>query len=358
MWTPWTICGIGLSARGAIRTPFATLPDTLIFETFSSRTCQMTERIRTFLISSGWVPAPDRIEFLAAGEYNSNYLVVSGPDRYVFRINHGTQLGLENQIEYEFNVLSALKESGVTPKPLFCDPSAEDFDGGVLLMEFLPGRPLRYETDSTRAARIFARIHSQPVGDTLLVQANPVRDIAEECLGLLTRYPDHPLHKEYTFLRGYQETMARLGETAAPLFAGDPLCICNTEVNSGNFLIAETSEYLVDWEKAVITPRYQDLGHFLVPTTTLWKTDFQYSKAQRLVFLETYLAEAGLTIPMEELDFKTGLLEKTILLRGLSWCFMAYYEYTRQDRVIKNRDTFETIKRYLNNMGSFFDWVK
>ena len=318
----------------------------------------MTERIRTFLTSSGWVPAPDRIEFLAAGEYNSNYLVVSGPDRSVFRINHDTQLGIENQIEYEFNVLSALQHSGVTPNPFFYDSSPADFDGGVLLMEFLPGRPLRYETDTTRAARIFARIHGQAVSDTLLVQANPVRDIAEECLGLLTRYPEHPLQKELSFLRGYQETIARLGETAAPLFADEPLCICNTEVNSGNFLIADTSEYLVDWEKTVVTPRYQDLGHFLVPTTTLWKTDFRYSKAQRLLFLETYRAEAGLPIPMDELDFKTGLLEKTILLRGLSWCFMAYYEYTCEERAIKNMDTFETIKRYLKNMGSFFDWAK
>ncbi|HKK32405.1 MAG TPA: phosphotransferase [Desulfomicrobiaceae bacterium] len=318
----------------------------------------MTERIRTFLTSSGWIPAPDRIEFLAAGEYNSNYMVTSGPDRYVFRINHGTQLGLNNQIGYEFNVLCALQQSGVTPKPLFVDPAPDGFEGGVLLMEFLPGRPLRYETDTSRAARIFARIHAQPVSDKILVQANPVRDIAEECLGLLTRYPDHPLQKEYTFLRGYQKTVARLGETAAPLFASEPLCICNTEVNSGNFLIAENAEYLVDWEKAVVTPRYQDLGHFLVPTTTLWKTDFRYAKAQRHVFLETYRAEAGLTIPMEELDFKTALLEKTILLRGLSWCFMAYYEYTRQDRAIQNMDTFETIKRYLKNMGSFFDWVR
>ena len=313
----------------------------------------MTERIRTFLISSGWVPAPDRIKFLAAGEYNSNYLVVSGPDRFVFRINHGTQLGLDNQIGYEFNVLSALRKSGVTPKPLFVDPAPDGFDGGVLLMEFLPGRPLKYETDTTRAARIFARIHGQPVSDTLLVQANPVRDIATECLGLLTRYPDHPLQKEYTFLRGYQETIARLGETAAPLFANEPLCICNTEVNSGNFLIADTSEHLVDWEKAVVSSRYQDLGHFIVPTTTLWKTDFIATPEHRHHFLSRYKEYAGLHQSIEELAILTGILEKTIILRGLSWCYMAWYEYTQQDRALKNNDTFSTIERYLDNLEWF-----
>jgi hypothetical protein len=37
---------------------------------------------------------------------------------------------------------------------------------------------------------------------------------------------------------------------------------------------------------------------------------------------------------------------------------MASLEYTRQERAIKNMDTFETIMRYLKNMDFFFDGVK
>ena len=48
----------------------------------------------------------------------------------------------------------------------------------------------------------------------------------------------------------------------------------NTELNSGNFLIdPQGVSSLVDWEKPLVSEPGQDLGHFLAPTTTFWKTD-------------------------------------------------------------------------------------
>jgi len=40
-------------------------------------------------------------------------------------------------------------------------------------------------------------------------------------------------------------------------------------------------------------------------------------------------------------------MEKTILLRALSWCYMAWYEYTRTARPLRNADTFAKISQYL-----------
>ena len=72
-----------------------------------------------------------------------------------------------------------------------------------------------------------------------------------------------------------------------------------------------------------------------------------------MAFLNRY--QKGLTtpIPLEELRSGTKLLERTILLRGLSWCFMAYYEYTAIDRALKNMDTFHKIKDYLEKIDWF-----
>ena len=50
---------------------------------------------------------------------------------------------------------------------------------------------------------------------------------------------------------------------------------------------------------------------------------------------------------LEDLILKTRVMEKTILLRALSWCFMAWYEYTRTERPLQNPDTFAKIKQYL-----------
>ena len=93
-----------------------------------------------------------------------------------------------------------------------------------------------------------------------MVQADPVMDIARESEGLLNRFPDHPLKKEGDQIRSYYDTVLELAERTRTLYRGEDLCLVNTEVNSGNFLIGATGAYLVDWEKAVASYRYQDLG--------------------------------------------------------------------------------------------------
>ncbi len=316
---------------------------------------QDSATILEHLKRSGWVPDPIDVIFLAAGEYNENHLVRDSAGReFVFRINHGSQLGLDNQIEYEFNVLRAVAPSGVTPRPFFFTPDPVGIGGGALLMEYLPGKHLDYYRDRETAADIFSRIHSLPPSDDLIIQANPVLDIANECRGLLLRYPDHHLIQERKKLLDYHDEILLLGNNTAGIFDDETLCIVNTEVNSHNFLIGEGSSYLVDWEKAVVSYRYQDLAHFIAPTTTLWKSDYRYSEEEKLLFLKRYREGLGLTAPLEEIREKTRILERTILLRGLSWCFMACYEYAA-GRVLGNRDTFKKIRFYMNEIDWFLD---
>ncbi|WP_027361858.1 aminoglycoside phosphotransferase family protein [Halodesulfovibrio aestuarii] len=330
--------------------------------------------IASYLYSSGWLEklqchSLSDVSFLAAGEYNENWIItgttqknLAPKNHFVFRINHGSQLGLNSeQIRYEFNVLSALENSTVTPIPYFEDTNAGNFnsvfDRGVLLMEYLPGTPLDYTQDLDRAAKIFAAVHTQPVPeqDCFVHQLNPVADIVTESLGLLARFNDHPKTAVRRSLEKYSKRIAKLGEQYAPAFAAEKQVIVNTEVNSGNFIInrERSTAHLVDWEKAVVSSRYQDLGHFIVPTTTLWKTDFIATPEHRHHFLSRYKEYAKLDHSVEELAILTGILEKTIILRGLSWCYMAWYEYTKKDRALKNNDTFATIERYLDNLEWF-----
>ena len=319
----------------------------------------LLDRIRRFLSECGWVDRPEEVSFLAAGEYNANYLVSGTGGRYVLRINHGSQLGLgEDQIAYEYRVLQALSASGVTPQPMACHPHPEPLGGGALLMSFLPGKPLTYRRDLERAAHIFARVHTVHAPEGLVVQADPVRDIARESRGLLNRYPDHPLQKERDHIKAYHDTVIDLADHTRTLFDDETLCIVNTEVNSGNFLISDTGAYLVDWEKAVISYRYQDLGHFIVPTTTLWKSDTVLTPHEKKRFLAAYRQRACPDMDLDELITKTQVLEKTILLRALSWCFMAWYEYTQTERPLNNPDTFAKINQYLGDIPWILKSVK
>lgn len=323
----------------------------------------MVEAVHDFLGHKGWLQleGPEQVTFLAAGEYNENYLIVTeelyGESRHVLRINHGSQLGLDDQIAYEFTVLQALVRSGVTPRPYFCDPEPDDerLGNGVLLMEYLDGRPLDYARDTDVAAGILAAVHAQPVDARLLTQRNPVRDIVRESEGLISRYPDHPMQREQKRLLDYRDSILSLAEETDSLFADEPLVMVNTEVNSHNFIIAENGRgWLVDWEKAVISSRYQDLGHFLVETTTRWKRDHAYSREEKRAFVAEYLERGKLDISLDEAVFKTSVLERTILLRALSWCFMAWHEYSHGGRALENPDTFDRIRTYLDEMECFF----
>jgi aminoglycoside phosphotransferase (APT) family kinase protein len=312
----------------------------------------MEELIREFLLEHRWVDTDPGISFLAAGEYNQNYLVRDGARRLVFRINRGSQLGLKDQISYEYRVLRCVEPSGVTPRPLRLHDAPAPFGGGVMLMEFLPGGPLDYARDLEKAAGIFARIHALPTCPGLLVQEDPVAAIAAESLGLVNRYPDHALTRQRALLLDYHERITRLGAETRELFAGDRLCVVNTEVNSGNFLIGPDSAFLVDWEKAVVSSRHQDLGHFLAPTTTLWRTETVITPEDRMVFLKAYRSGLDQAPPLDTLDRLCAVMEMVIILRGLSWCFMAHHEYEQASKPLTDAVTREKINRYMREMDA------
>lgn len=89
----------------------------------------------------------NKIKFLASGEYNSNYLFKKGGKKWLLRINHASQMGLKDQISYEYNALKILQKSGVTPKVYKIFSKSEYLPNGALVMEYLKGRSLVYETD-------------------------------------------------------------------------------------------------------------------------------------------------------------------------------------------------------------------
>lgn len=318
----------------------------------------MEELIARFVQEQGWVADVIQVSFLAAGEYHTNYLVHGTDSRTVFRINCGSQLGLGDQIGYEFGVLRCLEHSGVTPRPLRVHRDRELFGGGVLLMEFLPGRHLEYATDLSAAAAIFAAVHRQPTCPELIRQDDPVAAIAAESLNLLRRYPDHPLAMERDQLLAYHDEILELGRRHGTALASEPPCVVNTEVNSGNFLIHADRHSLVDWEKAVVSCRYQDLGHFLAPTTTLWRTETVLDRATQTAFLDIYRKLLPQAPPRSDLQQRTLLMEQVIVLRGLCWCFMAHYEYNRVDRSLTSDLTRTKIARYLGAIPELIALVR
>ena len=286
---------------------------------------------------------------LGQGEYNLNYsfLHPETGQRLVLRLNTGSQMHLDRQIEYEFSALQALLPSGRTPRPLFCDGSSLPW--GALVMEWLPGRSLRYETDLEAAAEILSDIHALPVPPdcALLSPASPARSIYGECLAMAERYLTWD-RADLAAARLLETLIREIGRL--PLEGGGgPRCMVNTELNSGNFLINEGARsYLVDWEKPLLSEAAQDLAHFLAPTTTFWKTDDILDQEAVGRFLRAYRRAAAGRFDTGTLTQRLPLFLTVTCLRGVSWCAMALREYEEPGRALTNPDTLRKIRAYLS----------
>ncbi|HHV63695.1 MAG TPA: aminoglycoside phosphotransferase family protein [Peptococcaceae bacterium] len=306
--------------------------------------------------------------FLAQGEYNLNYLLKTGRGLYVLRINTGSQMNLKNQIAYEYEALKLLSVSGVTPEPYLLDDSLDKVPYGLLVMEYLPGEPLNYDRDLTKAAETFARIHSLKFApgetDFLIKGEGPFSTVYWEACRLLPQYFDFPqadpevrtllekiLHKAEE--KKKEEKYLKL----EPWYA-----VINTEVNSHNFIVnrEKGSCHLIDWEKPIWGEPAQDLSMFLIITTTLWKSNKILSPSEEREFIARYRDEfiwrintaggndqVNTAIPLDSLEERINSFKFFNYLRAISWCAMAWTEYSQEGRLIKNKDTWEKIKLYL-----------
>lgn len=289
-----------------------------------------------------------KISFLQQGEYNINYLLSTNKGKFVLRLNAKSQMNLKNQIRYEYNTLKFLEKSSVTPKVYYVDDSDKKILNGVILMQYLEGRPLIYEKDKEIAAKIFANIHSLDISNAknFIIEKNLFTDRINEanfwlkdifCSNKISLDQKNFFYKFLNYLEKnkYKEKYFKENEI---------LCLNNTEVNSRNFIISDKS-YLIDWEKAVISDPCQDIAHFLVLTTTKWKTDFIADKEYEDTFFSKYEKFLNKKIDIKE---RVNLYKPYMYSRALSWCINAYLEYLKSDKLIKNMDTFKKIKEFID----------
>ena len=297
------------------------------------------------------------IELLGAGEYNINFTFSDDEGiKKVLRINVKSQMDLENQIEYEYETLQLLKNSSVTPKPYDLVTNTTLLPYKYLTMEFLNGRALDYRADMDIAAYLLSKVHNTKFGENNLIHAsNPFALMYEECENMSDKYLswDKADKKVSEYIRKFlskcKELIPNEYEIASP-------CIINTELNSGNFLIGKSKEdsFVIDWEKALIGECEQDLAHFLAPTTTFWKTDIILTKEEIEDFLEKY---------SQYRDYDKERFERYLIfncLRGVTWCSMAYREYSESTKLLMDEFTFNKISSYvsyefLENISKYFE---
>lgn len=310
------------------------------------------------------LPARQTEEYrlLAQGEYNRNYLFCHPVTKkmLVLRVNCGSQMHLADQIGYEYDTLLLLKDSGRTPVPYYVDGSLEKIGHGVMVMEFLPGRGMDYRTDLACGAECLADIHSIPVGpDSHFIRPDdPLKAILLECEEMVSTYMESELGDDKT-----KKKIRKLLDMGWRRWEQEPSghgyeCCINTELNSTNFLIngPGKANYLIDWEKPIYGDPAQDLGHFLAPTTTLWKTDVILTPEEMEGFLDDYIRQVDGRFDTGGLKERTYIYIPITCLRGITWCAMAWVEYQQPGRLLMNQSTFQKLEAYLED--GFLDKIE
>ena len=307
----------------------------------------------------------EEYNLLAQGEYNINY-VFTHPrtgKKLVLRVNCGSQMYLENQITYEYQALELLERSGRTPAVYYVDDTKQFINNGVLVMEYLPGHSLIYEKEMDKALAVLADIHSIKIelldkgeetvnvnGMTLLAPREPLKAILEECEQMAAKFFDY--EQADIMIKQKIRKLLDYGLKRLERKAGiSPYnCIINTELNSTNFLINGDGEksYLIDWEKPLYGDPAQDLGHFLAPTTTYWKTDTLFEPQEINHYIDKYIDEVAGRYNTAELKERTHDFVPITCLRGVTWCAMAWVEYRQPGRDITNESTARKLEQYIN----------
>lgn len=350
----------------------------------------------------------EEYRMLAQGEYNINYVFthpVSGL-RLVLRINAGSQMHLDRQIEYEAHALGLLTESGRTPRVYYVDGSMKYADHGFLVMDYLPGEYPHYENtgEMNGVMECLADIHSLRIAETeviygepesvprdtvkLIAPADPAEAILDECENMVRTYMDSPLGDSIVKARlralldraheiaaetsvdpSLNAESAKSGtdaEAATPVsndasdirnaavaagISSDEVyrCCINTELNSTNFLVDNGRVKLVDWEKPLYGDPAQDLGHLLAPTTTFWKTDHILSQKETDRLIDEYIRAVDGRFDTAGIRERTHRLISITCLRGLTWCAMAWVQYQDPDKLIANESTRLKLDAYLSD---------
>ena len=165
-------------------------------------------------------------------------------------------------------------------------------------------------------------------------------------------YMDSPLGKD-RMKRKIRDLLDKAWKKAKEFHMEDSpyQCCINTELNSTNFLIGGEgkSNYLIDWEKPLFGDPAQDLGHFLAPTTTFWKTDVILREEEIGNFLNEYLKCVGARFDITGLKERTKVFMEITCLRGITWCAMAWVQYQQPDKLIINESTYRKLEDYLSD---------
>ena len=176
----------------------------------------------------------------------------------MLRVNYLSQMGLDDQIGYEYRALKFLQPSGRVPKPRYLDSSKQLCGHGALVMDYYEGEWLDYEIPGNvvEAARMLADVHAVPVDEGCPLQrpGDPLRAQFEVCARFFDNYRHSALADERVVNAIQLMQKATRAALEMPFDPDDSAHALNTEAVAVHFLIPQDGlpGHMVDWEKPLV----------------------------------------------------------------------------------------------------------
>ena len=261
-----------------------------------------------------WPGREALIEPLGGGITNLNFKVEVDGEAFVLRIGgKDTELlGIDRSAEHGASLVA--DELGIGPEvAAFVEPE------GYLVTRFIAGEPIppeemRKPEAIRRAAETLRRLHEGPPIPGRFDSFRVVEEYRETAAAHGVRVPD-----DYGWAHGLAEMIERLrGEQA--------LRPCHNDLLNANFIDADGSIRIVDWEYAGMGDRFFDLANFSI--------NHDFGEDENECLLEAYFDAvdaaglATLTLMRFMSDFREAMWG--VVQQGISELDFDFKEYAEQ----------------------------
>ena len=271
------------------------------------------------------------IKEINRGGYNINYLVDIDSHKFVFRFNIDKYLDVENQTEYENEILKYLEKFDIAPKVYFIDTSKNFFEYDLLVEEFIENDKLQFGDDFLENfGKLVKELHSVPLpqNSLLIKNSKPLIDQWNFIKGKVDFIKSGNFNKIFLlFINPYISKVDKYVSNFSNLFESKDVCLNHRDLVIENVLQTDKGLKLIDWQAIMADDSSYDLEFFTCDIVIEWNLGRPLTNEEKQIFLNSYQAD-------EKLLEKIRIRQPMVYLELFVW--IAYRAAYLRDKLAKN----------------------
>lgn len=287
------------------------------------------------------------------GGYNINYLVNIDNHKFVFRFNIDTYLDVENQTEYENEVLRYLEKFDVAPKVFFIDISKSFFEYDLLVEEFIENQSLQFGNDFLENfGKLVKKLHSIPLPQSglLIKNSNPLTDQWNFIKGKIDFIKSGNFNEKFLkFINQYIAKVDKYVSNFSNLFESKDICLNHRDLVIENVLQTSDGLKLIDWQAIMADDASYDLTFFTCDIVIEWNLGRPLTDKEKEIFLNSYRAD-------EKMLEKIRIRQPMVYLELFVWiAYRAAYLRNKLAKGLVSEVDKDFVQKRITAYESFLD---